>query len=185
MAARMLLAVCLALVAAAPAAAELVDENLLVVVPDGYKIDFSDKNATMLINEMVPVAENVHDWTEMVTVQIFFGLAGGTPQRMKNDIERKWFAACAHAESHPVAEDVENGYAVGVWLLSCPLNSSTGKPEMTLFKAIQGNDSFYLVQKAFKFEPSPAQVTEWSRYLSKVSVCDSRRADRPCPAAGR
>ena len=68
---RMLLAMCLALAAAGPAAAELVNENLLVAVPDGYKIDFRDKNATMLINEMVPVAENVHDWTEMITCLLY------------------------------------------------------------------------------------------------------------------
>jgi hypothetical protein len=180
---RMLLAMCLALAAAGPAAAELVNENLLVAVPDGYKIDFRDKNATMLINEMVPVAENVHDWTEMITVQIYFGLTDVAPERMKNDIEKRWFGACANAESHSVASDVENGYPVAVWRLTCPLNSTTGKSEMTWFKAIRGNDSFCVVQKAFKFEPSPEQVSEWSRYLRKVSVCDSRLADRPCPGA--
>jgi hypothetical protein len=50
---RMLLAMYLALVVSASAAAELVNENLLVAVPEGNKIDFRDKDATMLINEMV------------------------------------------------------------------------------------------------------------------------------------
>ena len=66
---------------------------------------------------------------------------------------------------------------------SCPKNPGTGKPEITWFKAVQGNDSFYLVQKAFKFEPSKEQVTRWMGYLRKVSVCDSRIADRVCPKA--
>jgi hypothetical protein len=180
---RMLLAMYLALVVSASGAAELVNENLLVAVPEGYKIDFRDKDATMLINEMVPVAESVHDWTEMVTVQIYFGVTDVTPERMKNAIEQRWLGACANAESHSVAGGVENGYPVVVWRLTCPLNTATGKPEMTWFKAITGNDSFYVVQKAFKFEPSPEQVSEWSRYLRKVSVCDSRLADRPCPGA--
>lgn len=175
-------AVCLTLLLVAPAAAELVNENLLVVVPDGYKIDFREKGAAMLVNEMVPLAENVHDWTEMVTVQIYFGLTDVTPGRMQSDIEKRWFDACANAQTHPVASAVENGYPVAVWQLSCPLNSTTGKPEMTWFKAIQGNDSFYVVQKAFKFSPSQDQVDVWLRYLKRVSVCDSRLADRPCPA---
>lgn len=55
------------------------------------------------------------------------------------------------------------------------------KPEITWFKAVEGNDSFYLVQKAFKFEPSQDQITRWMGYLRKVSVCDSRIADRACP----
>ena len=178
-----LIAVCLIFLVATHVAAELVNENLLVVVPEGYKIDFRDKNNTMLINEMVPAAENVHDWTEMVTVQIYFGLTSVAPERMKNDIERKWFGACAKAESHAIASGVENGYQVAVWRLTCPLNIGTGKPEMTWFKAIQGNDSFYVVQKAFKFEPSQEQVDECNRYLKKVSVCDSRLPDRQCAAA--
>jgi hypothetical protein len=52
---------------------------------------------------------------------------------------------------------------------------------ITWFKAVQGNDSFYVVQKAFKFEPSKEQITRWMDYLRKVSVCDSRIADRACP----
>jgi hypothetical protein len=35
-----------------------------------------------------------------------------------------------------------------------PKNRESGKPEITWFKAVQGNNSFYLVQKAFRFEPS-------------------------------
>ena len=173
----------LMLAGAPPAAAELVNENLLVVVPDGYKIDFSDKNNKYLINEMVPLAQNVHDWTEMVTVQIYLGLTGVAPEQIKADRERVWFGACPKALSQPIASGVENGYAFAVWMLFCPLNGNTGKPETTWFKAIRGNDSIYVVQKAFKFEPSKEQVVEWTRYLKKVSVCDSRLPDRPCPAA--
>jgi hypothetical protein len=176
------LAVCLTLVLVAPAAAELVNENLLAAVPDGYKIDFHDKNARMLVDEMVPLRETVHDWTEMVTVQIYFGLTDVAPARMKDDIEKRWFDACANAQSHPVASAVENGYPVSAWWLTCPLNGTTGKPEFTWFKAIQGHDSFYVVQKAFKFAPTQGQVDVWLRYLKTVSVCDSRLADRPCPA---
>jgi hypothetical protein len=62
--------------------------------------------------------------------------------------------------------------------------SGIGSPEITWFKAVQGNDSFYLVQKAFKFEPSKEQITRWMGYLRKVSVCDSRIADRACPKTG-
>ena len=36
-------------------------------------------------------------------------------------------------------------------------------------------------EKAFRFEPSKEQITQWMGYLRKVSVCDSRIADRACP----
>jgi hypothetical protein len=75
--------------AASAAAAQLQNENLLVTVPDGFKIDFQQKNKEMLISEMVPGAESVNDWTQMVTVQIFFGLksgAGGVQEQGRNGL---------------------------------------------------------------------------------------------------
>ena len=61
------------------------------------------------------------------------------------------------------------------------MNSLKGAESMS-FKAIQGNDSFYVVQKAFKFSPSREQVVTWTRYLRKIAVCDSRLPERRCPA---
>ena len=58
------------------------------------------------------------------------------------------------------------------------------KPEITWFKAVQGNDSFYVVQKAFRFMPPQEQMTKALAYLGTVKVCDSRRTDRACPSAG-
>ena len=72
-----------------------------------------------------------------------------------------------------------------MWLLSCPKNPGTGKPEITWFKALQGSDSFYMVQKAFKFAPSQEQISRWMGYLKSVMVCDSRRPESPCPQTRR
>jgi hypothetical protein len=43
----------------------LSDENLLIAVPEGYKVDFQQRTGNMLISEMVPVAQTVANWTEM------------------------------------------------------------------------------------------------------------------------
>ena len=164
---------------ASVAPAQLVNENLLVSMPEGYKIDHQAKQNNMAISEMVPKAESVKNWTEMVTVQIFFGMKGVTPQEFKARIASGWLKACAEGSVQQVSEARENGYPALVWMLTCPTNKQTGKPEWTWFKAIQGNDSFYVVQKAFRFEPSQEQVVEWTKYLRRVSVCDSRR--NSCP----
>jgi hypothetical protein len=179
MLARTLLAAGLLSFAAFPAAAEFVDETLLVNVPAGYKIGFRDRDKNELVNEMVPDNETVNDWTEMVTVQIFYNLKV-TPESFRASGEKFWAETCAGSAFNTVAKGIENGYPALVWMQSCPLNSQTGKPEITWFKAIQGNDSFYVVQKAFKFEPSKEQVVEWTRYLKKVAVCDTRLPERPC-----
>jgi hypothetical protein len=72
--------------------------------------------------------------------------------------------------------------SIHVWLQSCPLNKATSKPEITWFKAIEGNDSFYVVQLAFKAWPSKEQITQWMHYLPDVVVCDTRLPDRACAA---
>jgi hypothetical protein len=69
-----------------------------------------------------------------------------------------------------------------VWMLARPRNAETGKPEWNWFKAIQGNNSFYVVQKTFKFEPARLQIIEWTRYLKGVKVCDTRGSEHRCSA---
>jgi hypothetical protein len=176
----LLLALVLA-TAASVAAAQLQNENLLVTMPDGFKMDFQEKTKEMLISEMVPGAESVDNWTQMVTVQIFFGLKSG-PEEFKSRVETGWARACRGSSAHAIAQGKENGYPFAVWLLACPLNKTTGKPEFTWFKAMQGNDSLYVVQVALKARPSEEATTRWMDYLRAVRVCDTRLPDRACPA---
>ena len=164
--------------------AELKDENILTKLPAGYKIGFQQKNNDMLISEMVPVNQTVKNWTEMITVQVFYVLKA-TPDQFKAQMEKEWAVAWPGSESHPVGQGRENGYPSMVWLQNCPLNKATGKPEITWFKAIEGNDSFYVVQLAFKAWPSKEQITQWMHYLRDVVVCDTRLPGRAraAPAA--
>src|SRR5215470_9338421 len=162
----------LVVLAAVPAYAQFVDENLLLRIPQGYKTDYQAKNATEEINEMVPQGETVQNWTEMVTVQIFSNLKNVDPKQMRDGVAKGWLETCTNGGNHQVADTTENGYSTLVWQLSCPKNPETGKPEWTWFKAIRGNDSLYVVQKAFRFEPSREQITTWVQYLRGVTVCD-------------
>lgn len=76
--------------------AQLVNENILIVVPPGYKIDFQDRKPRMLMNEMVPQGETVNNWTEMVTVQIFCNLKT-TPDQFVSKLASGWTASCSGA----------------------------------------------------------------------------------------
>ena len=166
---------------APPARADLVNENLLVVAPPGYEVGFRDRKKASLITEWVPAGETVNDWTEMVTVQVFYELKVA-PEAFMRDLEKRWRAACPGAgEAQTIASGKENGYPALVRLLDCPRNPDSGKREITWFKAVEGNDGFYVVQKAFKFMPTKEQIVRWVGYLRDVKVCDSRVADHACP----
>ena len=155
-------------------------ENLLAALPDGYKVGFQQKKGSAQITEMVPAGETVEAWTEMVTVQVFNGLKV-TPDQFRDRMVKLWSGSCANSVAGPPTQATENGYPIAFWMMSCPLNKDSGKPEITWFKAIQGQDSFYVVQKAFKFMPSQEQAARWLKFLTDVKVCDSRLPDRTCP----
>jgi hypothetical protein len=160
--------------------ADLENENLLQPLPSGYKVDFQTKQGNMIMTEMVPQAETVDSWSEMITTQIFLGMKSTTPEQFQEGMAKRWLAACRGGEVATITKGVENGYAFSIWLQTCSKNPSTGKPENTWFKAIKGNDSFYLVQKAYRFDPSKDQITHWMQYFRSVTVCDTRLADRQC-----
>jgi hypothetical protein len=162
------------------ALADMRDENFQVGLPRGYKIGFSTQNEKMRITEMVPAAETIENWTEMVTVQIFFGPPVATSENFESEMVKSWQAACPGSEYNRIRQGSENGYPFLLWLLTCESNPATGKPEITWFKAIRGADSFYLLQKAFKFEPSQAQIEQTMKHFREAQVCDTRLPDRPC-----
>jgi hypothetical protein len=101
------------------------NETLLAGLPDGYKRDFEQKTNESLISEMVPVGQSVSNWTEMVTVQVFYTLKT-TPQQFKAQMDKERAAACPGSETQPVTQGDENGYPSMVWLQNCPLNKATG-----------------------------------------------------------
>lgn len=169
----------LAWAAVAPAQ-NLQNENLIVTVPKGYKVGHQQKVERGVITELVPEGQTVQNWTEMVTVQIFFRLGHVTPAQYRTRIENLWSGACPGSSFSTVSEGLENGYPALVWRLDCPTNKQTGKPEITWMKFVQGRDSFYIVQKAFKYAPPQNEISRWTGYLATVRVCDSRLPDRPC-----
>ncbi|MDD4856139.1 MAG: hypothetical protein PHQ22_08455 [Sulfuricurvum sp.] len=161
--------------------AELKNENLLQSIPTGYKIDYQIKQKNLIMMEMVPDKQSVNNWDEMVTTQIMLGLKNVTPETFQSSMQKMWSDTCKNSQFVTLKQGKENSYPFSFWLQLCPMNPSTGKAEITWFKAIQGNDSFYVVQKAFKFEPSEEQVTQWTQYLRSVTVCDTRLPNSLCP----
>jgi hypothetical protein len=181
---RLLRGLCLgvgaALAFASAARADLENENFLVSIPPGYKIDFQDKKGNLILSEMVPINESVKNWAEMVTVQIYLGLKVA-PAQVRTRMEELWSKSCPGSETKLLSQEQARGYPSNMWVMLCPLNSQTGKPENTWLRAIQGADSFYVVQKAYKFTPSREQESKWIAFLQSASVCDSRVPEHACP----
>ncbi|MGI8840697.1 MAG: hypothetical protein ACR2F8_07965 [Caulobacteraceae bacterium] len=149
-------AICLAAVTALASppvianAGSLKDENLVALMPKGFVVGKTENQGSILITEFVPTGETVHDWTQMVTVQIFHNLKRFDPDAFVGAIGKQWSAACEKSTVQKLKSGQENSYPFTLWLMSCPLNGQTGKPENTWVKAIEGNDSLYSVQYALR-----------------------------------
>lgn len=176
---RPILSLLLALAVVTPAMA-LENETLTVPLPKGFKVGYTNKNDRQMITEMVPATETVESWSEIVTVQIFYNLRDLSPAAYRALLEKLGAEACPGASFAKVKDGTENLYPVMMWSQSCPLNPKTGKPEFTWFKAVQGRDSLYLVQKAFKAEPTAKQLKAMNAVFDAAKVCDSRVPGQRC-----
>jgi hypothetical protein len=163
-----------------PAGAQLADENLLQPLPRDFAIGFRTTHGEMVMTEAVPVGETVQAWTRMITTQMFRGRRDMQTAPFLSGIGRQWLAACAGSVAPVIHTGDANGYVVSMMLLTCPLNPATGKPETTLFRAIKGADSFYVVQYAYRSIPTPERIEAAAHYLGGVNVCDTRTAAHPC-----
>jgi hypothetical protein len=158
----------------------LADETFLFKVPTGYKVAnrVDQKNLNMV--EMTPTDQSFQRWEEMLTAQAFMGAKNASVEAFQARAMQVQTSVCPGTTSKDLRKGKENGYEFEAWLAICPINPRTQKTEWTLFKAISGQDSFYVMSKSFKFEPSQSQLEEWSTYMSKVMVCDGRLPERRC-----
>jgi len=168
--------------AAAPSQAQLKGENLIVTPPAGFKVGYKGTNNGMNMMEWVPAGETVQNWSEMVTVQIFNKRADLDPAQFLGRLQQQWLTACQGSKPASILTGKANGYTASMMMLHCPLLAATGKPETTMFRAIKGNDSFYVVQRAVRAAASADQVEKMKQYLGEVSVCQAGSSQHPCPA---
>ena len=156
-------------------------ENVLVSLPQGYEIGYQASQGSQKIMEFIPNGETVEDWSAMITVQILQSLDDMPGDTFASNLAELMGGACEGMSTEKVTEGNENGFPFVVWLYACPLNPQTGKPETMFFKGITGSDAFYSIQYAFREEPNDRLISIAMPYLRKVSACDTRKPERPCP----
>ncbi|SDR32620.1 hypothetical protein [Pseudovibrio sp. Tun.PSC04-5.I4] len=161
------------------AASELKNENLLVTMPDGYKVAYSDRKKGLVVSEMIPKAQSLEDWQDMVTVQVHFSVHP-TMSALVKQFTKVGNPICEDYSGFLVRKGRENGYEFGLFLTSCSITPAS-KSEKVLTKAILGKDSTYFVIKSWRSGLDEADIVKWSGYMAGVKVCDSRIADSACP----
>lgn len=164
-------------------AAQAVERASFGEPPKDFKIGYQIQQNGMIMVELVPQKQTVDNWTQMITLQ---SMASANPgaEGFRNNMANLWQNVCPKSSFNPIIEGEENGYSGALWQLTCEHNPQTGKPEYTWFKAIQGNDSLYVKQYAFRYAPNKKEIHNALDQLRKFTVCDNSE-QHPCSKSGK
>jgi len=167
-------------------------EYLLAQPPQGWVQGFVTKTPTLSMVEYVPEDPGDSDWVDKVSFESFAADELLDPIEFVMDIATDQAATCDNFEHFNILSAKENGYPTSVRFMICPENSLIGMAQVTLIKAIQGNDRFYVITRAKRVpvaeqgeraKPiSDAEMAIWSTYMRAIGVCDAELGDvHPCP----
>lgn len=159
----------------------LKDENIMQGIPNDFKFGFKDynKKTHFSLIEFIPKNETVQNWSQMITTNIYHKNINLSAKEYIQYMSSVWKKSCQDNYTKFLADGKENGYKYALLMAYCKKNKMTNKEEFTYFKAIKGNDSFYVVQKTFAYTPTKEEIIESMKYLKKVYVCDTRLNNCP------
>lgn len=176
----------------ASAAGEASGERLLAAPPQGWKEVFSTDNPGLRMVEFIPDDQNNADWRQKISFESSSGKPLPDPIEFLTGLSVDQSGACDEGfESFTTFSDFENGYPTTVRLMVCRNSAIINQSQVTMLKAIQGKDNFYVISRAQRAAPlaedaeplSEAEIAGWTLYLKAISLCDGS-AEHPCPEAG-
>ena len=136
-----------------------------------FELGYENNTDELLMTEFVPVGETVQDWSQMITIQSFIDYRPESLESFATRFTQLVIEECSTSDQEIIWSDVQYGYKFLVLVISCDVNMGTGLPENMLVKAIQGDDALYLVQKAWKYEPTDGELEGWFEELRSFIVC--------------
>jgi hypothetical protein len=169
--------------------------SLLILSACSTTTGGSYKDENILLNLPIPESgwtfrpgkkdgDDVEVWAkerEWFRVDILHGRGRQIPERFQSGVDE---AARKNLtkdfESTVLKKGFVNNYPMMLWQTSATLNS--GSKVFNLFLYIEGNDAGYWVNRRWlNLDVSQADKESWIKYLSSISVCDSRSTEHPCP----
>ncbi len=167
------------------------EETLLLQTPPAWLQVTAQQTDTFRLAEFIPAGQDEVQWFDKIFVEsnnleplpdpIVFLEAMGKEQKTE----------CEGTNDTNVYSGIENGYQTSVRLLVCNKNLVSARGEVTLIKAIRGNDNFYVISRARRSESlqtetsplSDQEMGEWSLYMRSIKLCDPRNDAHPCPSS--
>ncbi|MCB1684937.1 MAG: hypothetical protein R3E82_17745 [Pseudomonadales bacterium] len=163
-------------------------EQLLAGAPPGWKEAFASEAPGLRMAEFIPEDESIESWTRKITFESSAGAPLPDPIEFVKGISKDQEGTCEGFESFSTFSGFENGYPTSVHLLVCHHSRIIDRSQVTMLKAIQGNERFFVITRALRGPPmeegtrviSADDIAAWSLYLRSITLCDPGRAGHPC-----
>ena len=178
------------IIAPIAAFAGLQGENLLAPPIPGWVQAYSAAGNGIRLLEYVPPGQNANAWSQMATLEIFYGRGGTKPRDVQQKIVEGFRENCEAMHVSDLGTGTASSLPAVRWVTYCSKFKPLGTGEISYSQAISGKDHFYLIQRSWRggpfdlTKPLPIPDTmlkEWEAYLNQISICDSRDPKRPCP----
>ncbi|HKI73482.1 MAG TPA: hypothetical protein VJ998_02505 [Pseudomonadales bacterium] len=164
-------------------------EELLARPPNGWKVAYQMNNGKTRITDFVPPKETDSDWTTKLTFESHADLVGSDPIAITRDMINDEHNKCSFLQHFNLFTGLENNYKTSAQLLLCGRSKYYGKGEVSIVKAIDGEDYFYIIRiqkfvKPFKINQSKfneREMANWSQYFAKIKLCNRGSSKHPCP----
>ncbi len=163
-------------------------ERLIVSPPDGWQRAYQINTDELKLSDFIPPGELIGSWTTRLSFEAHKAsdLAFDPLDLLAIDAQSE-LAKCRSTQKFNVHAGFENNYETAVQLLMCTENINVNRGEVSLIKAIRGDQFYYairLIRRIPPFKPGEHQLDEteiayWSEYLSRIYVCDDSDA-HPC-----
>ena len=165
-------------------------EQLFLIPPTGWNIVAHDAKNSTEVTELTPNGQSEQNWTDKLKVELILGKPVADAQTVLNSLIKAVQEDCEDVGAGAANLATENGYDTGIRAVACPKTKRSGRGEIGLLKVILGKERTYVVSRLWSGPaypkdkiPLPASTSdEWLAFMSKVTVCDPRDRNHPCPS---
>lgn len=167
-------------------------EFFLTPVPIDWTVARARRTRRIVHMAWVPEGQEAADWRDKVSVQMFPGSTDIQAETLLDRLAERYARDCGDLLATEVEVDEVRGYPTAFRFIGCPRRGDGGRGELALFRTVSGEQSFYLVQRAWRTPPFAADELPFARevlgktrlWLQGGRVCRAgESADRPaCPS---
>lgn len=166
-------------------------ERLLVSPPPDWNRVYEFNNDQTRLAEFVPAGERATEWQSKLFLESHAGMRDTDPIEILLAEASRLQENCTFVQQFNLFSGLENGFPTSVRLVMCGENEPVGEGEVSIMKAIQGDNYLYVIRLVRRVEPfeinapdvEREEIAAWSEFFSRIKVCSDGSGEHACPGA--